>query len=256
MGEPRWVAVGRLTRIREFTRRDVDRWLAWGPHTDPLYSSYTPTSMDGAMRDAWYDDLVHRQGQWPFAIEDRERRLIGRLFLRHIRRREGTSVLGIDLAPSALGQGCGTDALRAFLDYYFGPVGFQKMYLSVAAHNPRALRLYENCGFRRFNTHWQTFKTDADVLHDPRYREVRELFRPGRDGLEGLMHDMVLTRAAWLAARGPGASTDPDSASRASGDEATTRDPVTEPTGCGPVPASNAGTPRRRRLGDRHGDAW
>ena len=203
MGEPRWVAVGRLTRIREFTRRDVDRWLAWGPHADPLYSSYSPTPMDGSMRDAWYDDLVHRQGQWPFAIEDRERRLIGRLFLRHIRRREGTSVLGIDLSPATLGQGYGTDALRAFLDYYFGPVGFQKMYLSVAAHNPRAFRLYENCGFRTFNEHWQTFKTDADVLRDPRYRDVRDLFRRSREGVEGLMYDMVLTRAAWLAARGP-----------------------------------------------------
>ncbi|MDP8923409.1 MAG: GNAT family N-acetyltransferase [Chloroflexota bacterium] len=204
MGEPRWVAVGRLTRIREFTRRDVDRWLEWGPHPDPLYSSYNPTPMDGSLRDAWYDDLVHRQGQWPFAIEDRERQLIGRLFLRHIRRREGTSVLGIDLAASALGRGYGTDALRAFLDYYFGPMGFQKMYLSVAAHNPRAYRLYENCGFRRFNAHWQTFKTDADVLRDPRYRDVSELFRPVREGVEGLMYDMVLTRAAWLAARRSG----------------------------------------------------
>ena len=201
MGEPRWVAVGRLTRIREFTRRDVDRWQAWEPHADPLYSSYNPNPMDGSMRDAWYDDLVHRQGQWPFAIEDLERRLVGRLFLRHIRRREGTSVLGIDLRSDSLGQGYGTDALRAFLDYYFGPLGFQKMYLSVAAFNPRAYRLYEQCGFRQFSSHWQTVKSEADALRDPRRGELRELFRRTREGVEALMHDMVLTRAAWLAAR-------------------------------------------------------
>ena len=203
MAEPRWVAVGRLTRIREFTRRDVDRWLAWGPHADPLYSSYNPTPMDGSMRDAWYDDLVHRQGQWPFAIEDLERRLIGRLFLRHIRRREGTSVLGIDLDAGSLGRGYGTDALRAFLDYYFGPLGFQKMYLSVAGFNSRALRLYERRGFRQFNSHWQSIKAHAGVLSDPRNRAFDDALRLGRDGMEALMYDMVLTRAAWLAAGGP-----------------------------------------------------
>jgi len=211
MGEPRWVAIGRLTRIREFTRRDVDRWLDWEPHADALYSSYNPTPMDGSMRDAWYDDLVHRQGQWPFAIEDRDRRLIGRLFLRQIRRREGTSVLGIDFESGHVGQGYGTDALRAFLEHYFGKLKFRKMYLGVGAHNPRALRLYENCGFRTFSSHWQVFKTDADVLHAPRYRDVRELFRSSREGLEGLMRNMVLTRSDWLAAR------DRDADGRASG---------------------------------------
>jgi len=201
MGEPRWVAVGRLTRIREFTRRDVDRWQEWERHTDALYTSYNPNPMDGSMRDAWYDDLVHRQGQSPFAIEDLERRLIGRLFLRHIRRREGTAVLGIDLRARFLGRGYGTDALRAFLDHYFGPLGFQKMYLSVAAFNPRAYRLYENRGFRQFSTHWQAVQAHSGVVSDPRYREFDDVLRLTREGVEALMHDMVLTRAGWLAAR-------------------------------------------------------
>ena len=87
----------------------------WGQHADPLFSSYNPTPMTGAMRDSWFDDLVNRQGQLPYAIEDLERRLVGRLFLRHVRQREGTSVLGIDLDARYLGQGFGTDALRAFL---------------------------------------------------------------------------------------------------------------------------------------------
>ena len=122
----------------------------------------------GPMRDAWFDDLVNRQGQLPYAIEDLERRLVGRLFLRHVRQREGTSVLGIDLDSGYLGQGFGTDALRAFLAYYFGPARFNKMYLSVAAFNERARRSYDRCGFHEFSSHWQTFKSDADVMGDPR----------------------------------------------------------------------------------------
>ena len=195
MGEPQFLAGGRRTRIRMFTRRDVDRWLAWPRHDGPLYTAYNPRPIDGALRDAWYDDLVHRQGQLPFAIEALDRRMIGRLFLRHVRRPEGSSVLGIDLDPSVLGQGYGTDALRAFLGYYFGPAGFQRLCLSVAAYNVRARRSYERCGFRYVGTHWDRLTCRADVLGDPYFAEVRALFRRGPRGLEALMHDMVAERA-------------------------------------------------------------
>ncbi len=191
MGQPRFVACGRLTRVRAFTRRDVDRWLAWPRHPDRLYSSYDPTPMDGSLRDAWYDDLVHRQAQLPFAIEDLGRQLIGRMFLRHVRRREGSSVLGMDLDPRFIGQGYGTDALEAFLGYYFGPARFRKMYLSVGAYNVRARRSYERCGFQHVRTHWQDLKCEADVLDDPCYADLRHFFRIGPRGLETLMQDMV-----------------------------------------------------------------
>jgi RimJ/RimL family protein N-acetyltransferase len=160
------------------------------------------------MRDSWFDDLVNRQGQLPFAIENLERRLVGRLFLRHVRQREGTSVLGIDLDAHCLGQGYGTDALRAFLAYYFGPARFKKMYLSVAAFNVRAQRSYDRCGFLEFSSHWQAFKSDARVLEDPRYASIRHHFRRGSDAIETLMHDMVarspLRRWSELAQATPG----------------------------------------------------
>jgi diamine N-acetyltransferase len=206
--EPRWIALGETTRVREFTRRDVDRWQEWGRHEEPLFSSYNPAPMTGSMRDSWFDDLVHRQAQLPYAIEDLERRLVGRIFLRHIRERERTSVLGIDLDARCLGRGYGTDALRAFLAYYFGPAGFLKMYLSVAAHNERARRSYDRCGFEQFSTHWQALKSDADVFGDERYASIRHLFRQSQEGVEALMHDMVArsprVRPAPLAQRPPG----------------------------------------------------
>jgi RimJ/RimL family protein N-acetyltransferase len=195
--EPRWIAIGQITRVRDFTRRDVDRWLEWGRHDDPLFSSYNPTPMSGPMRDSWFDDLTQRQAQLPYAIEDLERRLVGRLFLRHVRERERTSVLGIDLDARCLGRGYGTDALRAFLAYYFGAAGYMKMYLSVAAHNERARRSYDRCGFQQFSSHWQVLKSDADVLGDDRYASIRHLFRRSADGIETLMHDMVARSPRW-----------------------------------------------------------
>ncbi len=199
-GEPRFVAVGRLSRIRMFTRRDVDRWLAWPRHADPLYAAYNPRPMSGSTADAWWDDLRHRQKQRAFAIESLDRRMIGRIFLRHVSTTDGASVLGIDLDPSLLGLGYGTDALRAFLGYYFGPGGFRRMYLSVAAYNVRARRSYERCGFRYLGTHWDRLLCRDDVLDDPRCAEARPLLRRGPRGLEALTYDMVLDREAFPTA--------------------------------------------------------
>jgi diamine N-acetyltransferase len=203
MAGPRFVAVGELTRVRAFTRRDVDRWLAWPSHADPLYAIYDPLPMDGSLRDAWYDDLVHRQGQLPFAVETYDRQMIGRLFLRHVRRSEGSSVLGIDLDPRFVGRGHGTDALGAFLGYYFGPAGFSRLLLSVAAYNVRARRSYRRCGFRERATHWERWQVDVDVLGDPRYAELRQVFRRGPRGVEALMYDMVAERAVEASGGSP-----------------------------------------------------
>ena len=39
--EPRWIAIGETTRVREFTRRDVDRWLEWAATKTPRSSRRT-----------------------------------------------------------------------------------------------------------------------------------------------------------------------------------------------------------------------
>lgn len=188
----RWVATGHLTRVRAFSRRDVDRWQAWPPHPDPLYADHDPTPMTAPLRDAWYDDLLNRQRQLPFTVERLGGDVIGRLFLRQVRPAERTALLGIDLDPRYIGLGYGTDALLAFLPYFFRRVGFRRLGLTVAAFNLRARRSYERCGFRYVGSHWDTFKTPSDVFSDPRYDDIRSAFRPTSGGLQALMHDMVI----------------------------------------------------------------
>jgi diamine N-acetyltransferase len=194
-----YLVTGQKTRIRRFTRRDVDRWLAWPPHTDPLYSPYNPLVMSGPLRDAWYDDLVQRQGQLPFAVDDASGEMIGRIFLRFVNRIESRSVLGIDFDPRYVSQGYGTDALRAFLGYYFGSIGLQRLILSVAAYNLR--RSYERCGFHYISNHWERLRCAADIFGDDRYAEFRPLFRRSRTSLEALFHMMELTESDWQATR-------------------------------------------------------
>ncbi len=190
------VAVGPRVAVRPFTREDVDAWQEWPDYDDALLVGTSPRRMPEDQRTQWYQDLVERQRQIPFAIDDERGHFIGRLFLRQVRKDEGSAVLGIDLDPRFLSRGYGTEALDVFLDYFFGPMGFQRMLLSVAAFNERARRSYESLGFRMLGSHWDGH-LGPDPREDPAHRGVRHLFRRGPLSLEALFFDMVLEREDW-----------------------------------------------------------
>jgi len=190
------IAAGPRVRIRPFVRADVDAWQAWPDYDDPLLVGTSPRRMATEQRGRWFDDITQRQRQLPFAVDDEQGRMIGRIFLRHVRRDEGSAVLGIDLHAGFLSMGYGTEALGAFLHHYFGEMGFSRMLLSVAAHNERARRCYESLGFQTSGSHWDAH-LGPDISRDPKFAPVRHLFRRGPLGLESLFYDMRLDRNEW-----------------------------------------------------------
>lgn len=192
------VAAGPRTRVRAFGRADVDAWQSWPDYAEQLLVGTSPRRMSPDQRARWYDDITQRQRQIPFAVEDETGFMIGRIFLRHVRYEERSAVLGIDLHPDYLGQGYGTEALGAFLHHYFENMAFDRMLLSVAAHNVRARRCYESLGFSTVGSHWDAH-VGPDVTSHPNYAAVRHLFRRGPLGLEGLFYDMRLEIRAWRA---------------------------------------------------------
>jgi RimJ/RimL family protein N-acetyltransferase len=192
------VAAGSRVTIRVFDRADVDAWQAWPDYADQLLVGTSPRRMAPEQRTRWFDDITQRQRQIPFAVDDESGMMIGRIFLRQVRREEGSAVLGIDLHAGKLSKGYGTEALGAFLHHYFGELGFERMLLSVAAHNTRARRCYESLGFVTIGSHWDAH-VGPDVTRETRYASVRHFFRRGAMGLESLFYDMRLDKAAWSA---------------------------------------------------------
>ncbi|MHB0869030.1 MAG: GNAT family N-acetyltransferase [Chloroflexota bacterium] len=193
------VARGSKTVVRWFERADVDRRQQWPRHTDPLYSHNDPRPMSTRERDLWFLDRGVSGNYRMFAIDDAHGNMIGWITLRNINVEAGTSVLGIALDPTRMGMGYGTDALMAFLDYYFDDMGFREMWLDVAAFNHRAMRSYEKCGFRYVGQHWTEHPNSVfpPVFSDARYREVVQYFRRSLLGVEVLYYDMVIDRAAF-----------------------------------------------------------
>lgn len=193
------LATGERVTIRRFTRADVDEWVAWPNHADPLFQDYNSPDLSRSERDVWYADRAARPDHAMFAIADLDGQFLGRLFLRQMDANAGSAVLGIDLRADLLGQGLGTDALRAFCRYYFTGMGYRVLRLDHAAFNRRAQRVYEKLGWVRTGEHWSTYPWGQlpDVFTDPRFAPIRDCFRRTNGAPSVLHYDMELTRERW-----------------------------------------------------------
>lgn len=71
----------------------------------------------------------------------------------------------IVLASHAFGRGFGTEATRLAVRYAFEDAGLHRVWLEVFAHNPRARRVYEKCGFRLEGEHRDALFWDGEWHH-------------------------------------------------------------------------------------------
>lgn len=198
-----YLTTGQKTAIRYFTRRDVDDWCAWPDHEDPLFRDYNAPRLSERERDLWYAERVSRPDHAMYAIVGMDGQLVGRLFLRQINKQERSAVLGIDLRSDRLGEGLGSDALSAFLEYYFISLDYVTLKLDVAAYNSRAQHVYEKLGWVYTGQHWNTYPSifAPEVFRDPALEPVRQYLRGGPGTVSVLHHDMILERERWQEIR-------------------------------------------------------
>ena len=196
---PGVLAQGNFTYVRRLEREDIDRWMAWPAHTDRLFSSYDPPlSWTQEQATRYYLDLRSDHCLRHYAVDTARDRLVGRLSLRHIDWRHGSGVLGVSFHPGRLNSGLGTDALTAFLDYYFRSLGLRSLFLDVAAHNERARHVYEKLGFAPYGRRWGDLQPDsAGVFTEERYRAIRTHFHWEQGKIRPLLYDMVLRHDDW-----------------------------------------------------------
>lgn len=195
---PRVLARGEYTIVREWERADIDRWIAWPRHKDPFFESYNPPMMSVRQRDDYFQHRLQSTDTRQYSVDSLEEELIGRISLREIDLKIGASVLGISFQPERLGRGYGTDALWAFLGYYFRSLKFQALFLDVAAFNQRAYRVYEKCGFRKCGQRWGEAQTDfPGVFRKKEHEPIRPLFKWEYGLMRPLLYDMVIRRDEW-----------------------------------------------------------
>ncbi|MDQ2965105.1 MAG: GNAT family N-acetyltransferase [Chloroflexota bacterium] len=127
--------------------------MPWVQRPRHLTVPLNPSSDERRPGGTRFDGMLEQQGKtaWFFLICRRgEDTPIGTTGLFNVDLTNGSAGIGISLGdPSDTGQGLGTDALEALVDFGFGRLRLERMWLDVYEFNERAIRSYEKAGFVR-----------------------------------------------------------------------------------------------------------
>ena len=96
----------------------------------------------------WWEAVRTNPGTTAFVIESPAEELIGVCSLEDLNPATRTAALGIWIGEPFWDKGYGTDAVRTLCRFGFEEMNLQRVGLSVYDNNPRAVRVYENVGFK------------------------------------------------------------------------------------------------------------
>jgi RimJ/RimL family protein N-acetyltransferase len=105
---------------------------------------------DYALREAgWISEYLRKEGTTIYVAEERGV-LIGFTILSRDDAdvKSSSAEFRVALRPDILGQGAGEKLARMTIRKGFEQLGLERIYLIVRRSNPRARKLYQNCGFR------------------------------------------------------------------------------------------------------------
>lgn len=139
--------------LRPFEAADAELYRRWRADADPMalagWHERAPLSL--AQVEARIARLADEQGKdhYTFLIcLVADERPIGEVMLADLDRVNGSAQLGIFIGEAdEWGKGYGTDAVSAIVDFGFGELRLERIWLNVWTENPRARRAYEKAGF-------------------------------------------------------------------------------------------------------------
>lgn len=143
---------GELVWLRPSERADFmdDPPSVNDPEIAHMMGLKVPVGIDGAAEFAQMVLSQHGKSLWSFAVCPLgESRAVGNVSLRNIDRENGSAEMAVVMTDRAyIGRGFGTDAVNCIVDFGFGELRLERIYLQVFDYNPRAKRSYEKSGFR------------------------------------------------------------------------------------------------------------
>ena len=134
--------------IRPITEADTDKIVKWrnAPSVMEHFIYRTALTREGHL--GWFRNRVQTGEVAQFMILDGETG-VGSVYLRDIDPENKKCEYGIFIGEdSCRGKGVGTAAAKLALDYAFGELGLNRVFLRVFADNIRAIKSYEKAGFR------------------------------------------------------------------------------------------------------------
>lgn len=176
--------------LRPFEAADAELYCRWRADADPMalagWHERAPLSLGQV--EARIARLREDQGKDAFTFLIclvADERPIGEVMLADLDRVNGSAQLGIFIGePGEWGRGYGTDAVNAIVDFGFGELRLERIWLNVWTDNARARRAYEKAGFVREGTlrhdrYEHGAHTSGDVMSILRSEWASSPRRPG-----------------------------------------------------------------------------
>jgi diamine N-acetyltransferase len=149
---PRPVIRGERVYLRAAERSDIPTFVRWFNDAETLSFVLMRDPMSTAMEERWFESMLESHGKTRFLfvicrLDDGV--AVGNCGLFDINYVDGNAGIGITIGEKALwGQGLGTDAMFALLDFGFGQLRLERLWLEVYDFNARARRSYDKVGFK------------------------------------------------------------------------------------------------------------
>lgn len=141
---------GKKTRLRAMERQDMPLLQKWmnDPELTHWLGPRFPVSLEDQNR--WFDRLLGDSSKKKLLIEDLEGSPVGVVSLMGINQKDRCAEFGIYLGErQTIGKGLGKDATLAMLKFAFFELGLIRVYLYVLEENTRAIKSFEDCGFKK-----------------------------------------------------------------------------------------------------------
>jgi len=142
---------GERVFLRPAEKSDVSIFVRWFADADMSSFLGMRAPFSEAMEEQWFARAVENQGKdhYHFVMCRLDNsQPIGTISLFQVDQTNGTAGVGVSIGEKDLwGQGYGTDAMNALLDFGFGELRLERIWLDVYDFNTRARRSYEKSGF-------------------------------------------------------------------------------------------------------------
>jgi len=145
------VIEGKKIKLRDLNRYDLHKCLKWLKDRRVIkYLDFDLVNADLAQEIRWLRIMHSSPNDYVFAIQEKDGKYIGNIGLHRINWRDKNCMLGIFIGEiEEWNKGNGTDAIKTILKYAVNKLGLHKINLHVYEYNPRAIRVYEKCGFKK-----------------------------------------------------------------------------------------------------------
>ena len=144
---------GKLVRLRRYEKRDLEEVMSWvnDEEVKVFLGSILTLPVSRVAQEQWIEHAAKGSStDQTFAIETLVGEYLGGCSLGHIDWIDRNAEAGIVIGKKQYwGKGYGSDAMRVMLRMAFENMNLHRVALRVFSFNQRAVKSYENCGFKQ-----------------------------------------------------------------------------------------------------------